>query len=155
MQLTLMRHGIDTVSGHPRGLTSAGRAQVERITMALAASGWRPASVVHSPLLRARETADVVLDCLGTLPRIELEDVVGGNWKLLELMADLGLDDPLIIGHEPGISVLARRLVGAEGSLPFGRATVASFEVQRLPPIAPATLRFFVPAALLDHTQAG
>jgi phosphohistidine phosphatase len=150
--LTLMRHGDAepwTGSDRTRALTPLGRAQVAAVTSNLIEAGWRPGSVVHSPLVRAVQTADIVLDHLPReTPRVELEEVVSAGSGLLQMLAELGLPDPVVIGHEPTMGELVALLLEARGRVPFGKAGVACVRLNTLPPLSPGELLFFAPAAL-------
>jgi len=150
--LTLMRHGDAepwTGSDRSRALTPHGRDQVASVASNLIGAGWRPGSVVHSPLVRAVQTADVLLEHLSRdTPRVSLEEVVAGGPTLLAMLAELGLPDPVVIGHEPSMGELAALLLDARGRLPFGKAGVACLRLPSLPPLSPAELLFFAPAAL-------
>ena len=115
----------------------------------MVAAGWRPGGVVHSPLTRAVQTADIMLEHLapGT-PRLALEEVVSGGPGLLSMLAELAMQDPLVIGHEPRLGELAALLLEARGRMPFGRAGVACLRLNSLPPLSPAELLFFAPSSL-------
>lgn len=81
----LLRHGqseanvqkliasSSAAAGEAYGLTDAGRAQVRASVTAVLAGGILPATcrVVSSPLLRARETAAIAAEVLGTTVRID------------------------------------------------------------------------------------
>ncbi len=153
VRLTLMRHGsAEPYSGDDAGrsLSPEGMEQVAAVTRALVAGGWRPGAIVHSPLKRAVQTAELVAAQLPPgLECVALSEVVAAGPALLALLGRLDLPDPLVVGHNPGISELARALLSAGGPLPFGTASVACFELHQLPPVSPAALRFFTPSGLI------
>lgn len=153
VHLTLMRHGIaEPYSGDDdsRSLTPEGMEQISAVAQSLVAGGWCPGALVHSPLKRAVQTAELVAAHLPPgLERISLEEVVPAGPALLSMLGRMGLRDPLVVGHNPGISELARRLLGASGPLPFGTGTAACFELHQLPPVSPAALVFFTPSGLI------
>src|SRR5881409_2271314 len=67
MRVFLVRHG-EATPGEPdelRALTAAGRAQARELGSRLAADGVRPAAVLTSPLLRARETGEELARATG------------------------------------------------------------------------------------------
>src|SRR5512134_3838920 len=75
MRLLLMRHGIAEVAGpdtgyrdEPRALTDEGRVRVERAAQGLRALGVDASLVLTSPLVRCRQTAEIVADALGLVP---------------------------------------------------------------------------------------
>jgi len=132
-----------------RPLTDKGRRQAERLGRLLAAAGFEPDAVLTSPLLRARQTAEIVADLLGASPR-----EVAGLAGPLDLAA---LDDilagaadprrPLLVGHDPDFSELVSELVGAP--LPMRKGALARLDVAG--PLRPGggELRWLVPPELL------
>ncbi len=132
-----------------RPLTDKGRHQAERLGRLLAAARIAPDAVLTSPLVRARETAEIVADLLGVRARVE---------PRLGEMVDLGaleriLDDagspgrPVIVGHDPDFSELVSELVGAP--IFMRKGSLARVDVER--PLAPGAgdLRWLVPPDLL------
>ena len=109
-----------------RALSARGRVQVERLC-ALLGPSFRPEEVWHSPLVRARETAELLVRGLGLGPvfrvRPELEpDSDPGPVAALLDAADRPI---LVVGHEPNLSVLASMMVRGSpppGSLGFAKA---------------------------------
>jgi phosphohistidine phosphatase len=73
--------------------------------------------VLTSPLLRARETAEIVASRLGLADRVREEPRLGLDFDLPALAAILaGLKDDhrriLLVGHEPGFSTVIGELTG-------------------------------------------
>jgi phosphohistidine phosphatase len=133
-----------------RPLTEKGRRQSERLGRLLAAAGFAPDAVLASPLVRARETAEIVADVLGV--PVRLEPRLGEPLDLATIEAIL--DDagsprrPLLVGHDPDFSELVSELVG--GSPIFMRkGALARIDVER--PLEPGSgdLRWLVPPDLL------
>lgn len=118
MLLYLVRHAhAVTVEENPaRPLSERGRADAARIGAFLRASGvCRPAQLWHSPLVRARETAQLFvtglrLDALlvetpDLLPDDDPDDIAH---RLAEYPVT---HDLALVGHEPHLSALATLLV--------------------------------------------
>ncbi len=148
MLLTLMRHGIAepyTGSDAGRELTPEGVSIVHRVVLGLKASGWLPGGVVCSPLIRSQQTAAVILEHYPGLPQIVLREVIATEDNLLEEIGYHELVDPVVVGHEPGISRLAADLIGAAPRLRFEPATVAGYRLDGFPPRQPAQLLFYAP----------
>jgi phosphohistidine phosphatase len=117
--LELLRHGealpAGTEGDGARRLTPAGRRALERLASSLAAEGWRPDRVFTSPLLRARESARIVLE--PTVPGLEpemLDELATAPVPeaLIELLGELGVTDGrvLLVCHQPLIGRLAHYL---------------------------------------------
>lgn len=148
MRLALLRHGIaedDADTDFARRLTEEGRHEIAALVEELAHQGWRPGAILHSPLVRAAETAAIVHTRFPELPRQAMEEIAYGDLPAI-LYAVAGWSDPLLVGHEPTFSRLAAHLVGARsGSMHIDRGGFALFEVDRLPPTRPATLLYLTP----------
>ena len=116
MQLYLIRHAhaLDGDDDEARPLSGKGRAQVRRVASFLRTSGvFTPGEIWHSPLVRARQTAELLAR------RLKLD-------APLCAVADLTpADDPrrmvrrlarekrtiALVGHDPHLSTLASLLV--------------------------------------------
>ena len=124
MKLCLVRHGIAGERGaaYPddsqRPLTEKGRAR-----MHVAAMGLRklvkPDAFLTSPLVRARETAEILLDVYGVKKLHVSDALANGNHEALFADANaLGCEVVVAVGHEPFISqTLALALTGNEAGL--------------------------------------
>jgi len=114
-----------------RPLTEKGRRQAERLARHLAAAGYAPDVVLTSPLVRARETAEIVAEILGAPLRVEprLGEMV--DLPALErILADAGDPPrPILVGHDPDFSELASELVAAPIHLRKG--TLARIDAER------------------------
>ena len=152
MQLTLMRHGIAesfAESDRARNLVPEGRRIVDALAAKLRDMGWAPGVIVSSPLVRARQTAEIVHEHFPEVPFVELEEVLAGSITLLDMLGEIGARDPLVVGHMPTMALLAREVLGAAGTLPFPRAGIACFRVAGMPPRGPAQLEFFLPPTVV------
>ncbi|MFH0751512.1 MAG: histidine phosphatase family protein [Chloroflexota bacterium] len=133
-----------------RPLTEKGRRQAERLGRFLAAAGFVPDAVITSPLVRARETAEVVADLLGAAVRIEPR--LGEPLDLATV--DVILDDagsprrPIVVGHDPDFSELVTELVGGAPIL-MRKGALARIDVER--PLEPGAgeLRWLLPPDVL------
>lgn len=116
MLLYLIRHAeaADIVPDEARPLTAHGRHQVASLAQFLQRSeDFRPAVVWHSPLVRARETAQLLLRELSlSTPLREVPNITPDD-DPRELMPTLSAHLPplAVVGHEPYLSALASLLV--------------------------------------------
>jgi phosphohistidine phosphatase len=119
MKLYLVRHGpaesqSRTGRDYDRALTAEGRQRVHLVAVELGKRGESPKRIITSPLRRAVETAEVMIDALGldleSEPSDDLEP--GGNAAALvkRLVKELARK-VMLVGHEPDMSVLAARLL--------------------------------------------
>lgn len=129
MNLYLMRHGIARDVGEQgittdadRSLTGEGRRKVSLIAQGLLALGVGPARFVSSPLLRARQTAEIVARQLGDEPEVEIVPSLapGGDVEeFLQWLRDESADSVLAVGHMPDLAVWTGRLLFGEARGPF------------------------------------
>jgi phosphohistidine phosphatase len=118
--LILMRHASAGPGDDDRArpLSPDGAAEAARMGRALAAlavRGFQPEHALLSPARRTRETFAVVRGALGALRAAEDEALyLASPARLLSRLQQL--PDPsaqvLLIGHNPGLAELVRRLVG-------------------------------------------
>ncbi len=124
MQIILMRHA-DAGEADPdrwpddrrRPLTDAGRAEHRRTAAALRQMGIRFDRILTSPLVRARETAEITADIYGGGAPIESEEALGDRGTVAAIMGALARTMAaavLCVGHELLLSRVAARLIGAD-----------------------------------------
>jgi phosphohistidine phosphatase len=114
VRVYLVRHA-EAAPGEPdalRPLTSAGRAAARDLGARLAAERVRPAVVLTSPLLRARETAGELGRALGCGVEADERLAPGATAETLrEAVADRG-DEAVVVGHQPDCGRIAAALAG-------------------------------------------
>ena len=114
MQLLLVRHA-EAASGSPdelRPLTSAGRAQARSLGERLRSEGIAPTVILTSPLLRARETGDLLARELGAETAVDERLAPGATpERVAEAAAERG-GTVIAIGHQPDCSRIASALTG-------------------------------------------
>jgi phosphohistidine phosphatase len=155
VELCLLRHahaGDRAAWDRPdeeRPLTDKGRRQAERIGRLLAAAGFVPDAVLTSPLVRARETAEIVAGLLdlavGVDPRLGEPLDLG---TVDAILADAGdARRPILVGHDPDFSDLVSELVGAP--IPMRKGALARIDVEL--PLEPGAgeLRWLLPPDVL------
>lgn len=134
--LLLLRHGIaeeprDGLEDGERALTERGRQRSRAVLQRLVAVGSRVDLLLSSPLLRARQTAEIAV-ASGWAPAVAIRQALAPagdplaclpGW-LQEVPAPSGGAGRLaLVGHEPDLSSLAARLIGApEGALDLRKA---------------------------------
>lgn len=111
--LWLLRHAeaADGTPDEDRPLTDHGIAQAEAAGRALARMGERISVCLTSPKLRAVQTAERVCAPLGVEYRVE-PALAGEPFDVRELTA--GLDDVLLVGHDPSFSLTLHDLTGTQ-----------------------------------------
>ncbi len=138
-----MRHGKAEARGIEwpvddlRPLSSAGRRRTHDGAAGLRRLGVLPQRVLSSPLVRARQTAELVHEGLGIERPIEFVDSLAG-WLLSAIIADASLEDVesvLLVGHEPTLSELIALLIGGgNASIRLRPGSVARLNAPELHP---------------------
>jgi phosphohistidine phosphatase len=152
----LMRHGIAEDAGpdtgyrdEPRALTPEGRALMERAALGLRVLGIQTSIVLCSPLVRCRQTAEIVGASMGVAPvedprlrpGMELDDLADA------LMRHPGADPVLVCGHNPDLPHAVADLTGG-GSVDFRKGTLAILDVDAVAPRGGRLRALYPPAAL-------
>jgi phosphohistidine phosphatase len=125
MKLLLIRHAIAEdfeefarggLADDLRPLTADGRRKMERGARGLAALLSGLDLVASSPLVRARQTAEIVAAAFGGPPLVETDTLVSGAdpRRFLAWLAQRPTAGVVAaVGHQPHLGLLAARLVGA------------------------------------------
>jgi phosphohistidine phosphatase len=123
MRIYLVRHA-EAAPGEPdseRRLTPEGREQARRVGAELADVEPRPAAVLHSPLVRARETAELIGAALGIAPRPADRLAPGATAEDARVAAAGRGDAVALVGHQPDCGRIAAELTGGpEPPFPAG-----------------------------------
>ena len=115
MDLYILRHGKAEPYGqtypsdHIRPLTPKGKRRTKLSTKGMKAANVNVDLIVSSPLLRARQTAEIVHEGLRLAEPIEFSDTiaVGGVTGILSAIdARSSLGGLMLVGHEPTLSEL-------------------------------------------------
>lgn len=141
MRLYFLRHahaepGSPDTPDFKRALTPAGIAHTRRAAYLLNALGVDPDRLFTSPLIRARQTADIVGQALGVAVQVRREVGPGFGVHAVEaLTRDLGSGDEVIfVGHEPDFSGTVAALTG--GRVVMKKAGIARVDVVSYQPLA-------------------
>ena len=142
MRIYFFRHALaeDNADGAlpdaERQLTSKGVARTEQAAHFLEALGVRPGALFSSPLVRARETAEILGKHLQLAVKVAPELGPGFGAEALEaLVQGLGDDDVMLVGHEPDFSNTIQALTG------LGRVVVKKGGLARVDIASTAPLR--------------
>lgn len=132
MVLYLIRHGTYASGEIDPGLSPFGEAQARAAGRFLRAQGARPEVVLTSGYRRARETAALIQEELGTtLDPVESRDFSpsGDAETMRAILEGLGANETLVVGHMCSIGELARTLCAAAPHV-FGTCMIVALERQ-------------------------
>ncbi len=140
LRLIIIRHGKAeraAASGreHDRALTSVGHAQADFLGCALKAQGLLPVSVLHSPLVRAEQTARAIARGCGcpceVCADLALDGPLGPVLERIHMARGDGTGRLALVGHNPRLEQLAALLCadlrGSAFRLRTGEAVVIDF----------------------------
>jgi phosphohistidine phosphatase len=158
-ELYLIRHAIAAERGDAwpddskRPLTEDGIARMRKAARGLSRMDVTIDIVLTSPLVRARQTADIVATALDARPSVVNIESLAPGAAYASLVADLEKHarKPRIalVGHEPGIGELAARLIGSRHAIQFKKGAICRIDVDEIPPAGPGDLRWFLTPRIL------
>ena len=152
-ELYLVRHGIAAERGKEwpddskRPLTHKGIARMREVASGLKDLEVSFDLILTSPLVRARQTADLLHQGLGgSIPLEETAQLAPGGRPadLIELLrTKKKIDRVALVGHEPDLGQLAAFLIGARAPLVFKKGGVCRIDFEKFPPVPPGHLVWF------------
>lgn len=146
MELYLLRHGIAVESGTAgfeddaaRPLTGKGRRQLRKIAGAIRKLEPKFDLILSSPLLRARQTAEIVAGELKLKKRLKLSNALAPGSTATILIRQLSREKPapekvLLVGHEPDLGRLVSLFASGSRDLQvdFKKAGLCKLEAEKL-----------------------
>jgi phosphohistidine phosphatase len=165
MEIYLIRHAIAQQRGEEwpdddlRPLTTEGMRRFEEAAKGLLEFDAPPAQIFTSPLVRARQTAQLLASRMHRPPPLNVMEELSPGYppsSVLTKVRKLGDRGPLaLVGHEPDLGHLAAHLLGASRPLPFKKGGMCRIDVVWGRPHRGALVWFFPPKALRKLSQRG
>ena len=152
MKLYFLRHAsaADVApSDAERELTKEGEEESRIAGAALATLGVKPGHIFSSPLVRARQTAEIAAQELDFTSPVEILDELLNDASTPSLLKALKshheAGELLLVGHMPRLADHVAALIDAQsaGGLSLGKGSVACVELDHLRPGA-GQLRWFM-----------
>jgi len=169
MRMVLFRHGIaaelmemraPSARDVDRPLTAEGARKVRKAGRALRSLGIRPDLLLHSGLVRARETAELLAVHLRPRePRLLVADALEPDAdpiRVLERVARLKVRSLVAVGHAPNLDRVIALACGIVGPplTELGKAGAACLDLPD-PGRSPGRLVWLLPPKLLRRLAAG
>ena len=138
-----------------RPLSEDGRKRFTRMVQLLAEQGFAPEVVATSPLVRCRQTAEIVIKQVAGRPRlVERPELAPGSnldglieWTIHNAGAE---EEVAWVGHVPDVADLTAALIGnGSAALRFAKGAVAAIEFPGPPVRQQGQLRWLVTAKIL------
>ena len=129
MNLYLLRHAIAVEPGTPgytddasRPLTQKGSAKMHSIARGMKKIDLEFDLVISSPYLRARQTAEIVMDVFGIKGKPHISETLVPDTNGAPIVTEIrenhaGKQNILLVSHEPLLSTLISVLISGDSSL--------------------------------------
>jgi phosphohistidine phosphatase len=157
MELYLIRHAeaqplssSDAKDDADRPLTDAGHAQAQALAAALQKHSVHLDQVVSSPLLRARQTADDLIQAWKTpLPELllceALEPEMAKARKVTKFLLKLSANSVALVGHMPCLGEYAAWVLGSKKvEIALAKSGVARIDCEGVPDKGAGTLAWLI-----------
>jgi phosphohistidine phosphatase len=158
-ELYLVRHGLAEERGDAwpddskRPLTDEGISRMRKAARGLARLGMSVEVVLTSPLVRARQTAEILAGALDPRPSLVNVDSLAPDGAYAAVVADLEKHARktrlALVGHEPMIGEFAARILGSRHPIEFKKGAVCRIDIEDLPPAGPGDLRWMLTPKIL------
>jgi phosphohistidine phosphatase len=158
-ELYLVRHGLAEERGDAwpddtkRPLTDEGISRMRKAARGLARLGVSVEIVLTSPLVRARQTAEILAGALDPRPSLVNVDSLAPDGTYASVVADLEKHARktrlALVGHEPMIGELAAKILGTRHPVEFKKGAVCRIDIDDLPPAGPGDLRWMLTPKIL------
>ena len=162
-ELYLVRHAIAAERGDDwpdddtRPLTERGVARFKEVVRGLERLDVSVDEIFTSPLIRAKQTADLLAAGLPGRPAIAMLDALSPGHSPASVMAQLARSARrrriALVGHEPGLGELAAHLIGSGRALPFRKGGVCRIDVESLTSRRAGALHWFVTPKVLRRPE--
>ena len=161
MRLFIVRHAIAVPHGTPgvaeddRPLTKDGIRKMNEAARGLRAIVGIPDIILTSPLPRAKQTADILVQSLGKQIPLELIDALApagshsGVYK--EMRRHQKADSLMIVGHQPSLGEIAGEIAwgSPEHYVELKKGGACAIEIEGLTPTPRGTLLWLVTPSIL------
>ena len=161
--LYLVRHAIAADRGsewpddNKRPLTERGVARFKEAVKGLRRLDVEIDEIFTSPLIRARQTAELLAEGLEGKPPVKVLDALAPGHTSAAVMTQLAKAAKrrriALVGHEPDLGELAAHLIGAGRALAFKKGGICRIDVGGLNVRRAGSLVWFVPPALLRQLK--
>jgi phosphohistidine phosphatase len=142
MRLYIVRHAIAAPHGTPgvqdddRSLTEEGIKKMRQAAVGLRNLEYIPELIFTSPLIRARQTAEILLDVLGKGIELKIMPSLAPSGPRRDLYQSIAssqkrLNSLMLVGHQPSLGQIASELIcgSPECSIELKKGGVCSIEL--------------------------
>jgi phosphohistidine phosphatase len=159
MNLYLLRHGIAAAKDDPafeldseRPLTKKGIKKFRKAARGIERLGISFDTILSSPLVRARQTADLLAEILGQESSVDEIPALAPDSSPEQLLSELssveGKEHVMLVGHEPFLGELAKFLLtrnnDSDGVIPLRKGGICRIDVDAVPPTQPGQMHWLL-----------
>jgi len=158
-ELYLVRHAIAAERGDAwpddakRPLTADGASRFGDVVTGLVWLGVGIDEIFSSPLVRAKQTADILSAGLPERPHVKILEELAPGHDPASVRAELARRSKrrrvAVVGHEPDLGELTAALLGASRAVPFRKGGVCRIDVEGLGSARAGELIWFFPPKIL------
>ena len=158
-ELYLVRHAIAAERGDEwpdddqRPLTERGKSRFRQSVPGLEAFDAVIDEIFTSPLVRAKQTADLLAAALSTKVTVKLLPALAPGYSPADVMTQLAAAAKrrriALVGHEPDLGELAAHLLAAGRPIPFKKGAICRIDVEGLGSKRPGSLIWLAPPKVL------
>lgn len=159
LEIYLVRHAIAAERGDDwpddtkRPLTERGIDRFKQAVAGLAEIDVRVEEIFTSPLVRAKQTADLLAAGVSGRPSVKVLDALAPGHPPATVLAQLAKAAKrrciAMVGHEPDLGQLAAHLIGARTPLHFKKGGMCRIDLAGLSSKAGGSLVWFVTPKIL------
>jgi len=159
LELYLIRHGVAEERGpewpddSKRPLTQDGIAKLRKEARGLIELGVELETIITSPLVRTRQTADVFVEVSKRKPTVVSSDALAPAGTPAAVIHELAKQARkarvALVGHEPNLGELAAQLIRSKTPIPFKKGGICRIDFDVLPPKGSGSLAWFLPPRVL------
>lgn len=134
MEIYFFRHGeaepaAPDGSDESRRLTDRGKQDVRTVGVRLQAAGVKPEAILTSPLVRARQTGEILQQVFGVKAAHDDRLRSGATLGSVQtLLSDCSQERVMLVGHEPDLSTIVGQLTGGRVKLSTSAAALVNVD---------------------------
>ncbi len=143
MILYIVRHAIAVPRGtsgikdDERALTEEGIEKMVRASKGLVSLGYIPEIILSSPLIRARQTAEILVKTFGKGVELEIIPALAPSGSRQKLYGEIGMrakkhQSLMLVGHQPSLGEIAGEIAwgSAEHHVDFKKGGACAIELE-------------------------
>jgi phosphohistidine phosphatase len=167
MNLYIVRHGIAAPRGFPgmddgeRALTDEGVSKMKQIAAALCSLNCLPELVLSSPLVRAQQTAEILLQAFGNEIELRIIPELAPSGSRRDLYREIsaidkkGVNTLVIVGHQPSLGEIAGEIAFGSSNhfIELKKGGVCAIEMEFVHDTLRGTLTALLPPSVLRRVK--